>query len=109
MAFHCGFAVGQRRSCCPLVLADPSAQDPPGAFPGHLGHRVWPTRGPGAWQPEVFTAIVVDGIPPDALVIKLGSGRSAICKMMFDARRKLRAALAADGYLPQDVGCPGRH
>jgi RNA polymerase sigma-70 factor, ECF subfamily len=57
----------------------------------------------------VFTAIVVDGIPLDALVIKLGSGRSAICKMMFDARRKLRAALAADGYLPQRCRLTRRH
>jgi len=41
----------------------------------------------------------VDGIPLDALVARLGSSRNAIYKTMFDARRKLRAALAANGYL----------
>jgi RNA polymerase sigma-70 factor, ECF subfamily len=51
-------------------------------------------------QRRVFTAIVVDGIPLDALVVQLGSSRNAIYKVMFDARRKLRAALAANGYLP---------
>jgi RNA polymerase sigma-70 factor, ECF subfamily len=56
-------------------------------------------------QREVFVAIVLDGVPLDALVIRLGSSRNAIYKMMFDARRKLRAALAANGYLPDD--CPG--
>jgi RNA polymerase sigma-70 factor, ECF subfamily len=50
-------------------------------------------------QRRVFTAIVVDGIPLDALVLELGSSRGAVYKTMFDARRKLRAALAANGYL----------
>jgi RNA polymerase sigma-70 factor, ECF subfamily len=50
-------------------------------------------------QRQVFTAIVVQGIPLDALVAQLGSSRGAIYKTMFDARRKLRAALAANGYL----------
>ena len=50
-------------------------------------------------QRRVFIAIVVDGIPLDALVVQLGSSRNAVYKTMFDARRKLRAALAANGYL----------
>lgn len=50
-------------------------------------------------QREVFVALVVDAIPLDALVIRLGSNRNAIYKTMFDARRKLRAALVAKGYL----------
>jgi RNA polymerase sigma-70 factor, ECF subfamily len=50
-------------------------------------------------QRRVFMAIVVDGVPLDALVVELGSSRNAIYKTMFDARRKLRAALAANGYL----------
>ena len=53
-------------------------------------------------QREVFVAIVVNGVPLDALVVSLGSSRGAIYKVMFDARRKLRAALAANGYLPDD-------
>jgi RNA polymerase sigma-70 factor (ECF subfamily) len=36
----------------------------------------------------------------DVLALELGSNRNAIYKMLFDARRKLRASLAANGYLP---------
>jgi RNA polymerase sigma-70 factor, ECF subfamily len=53
-------------------------------------------------QREVFVAIVLNGVPLDALVLSLASSRNAIYKMLFDARRKLRAALAANGYLPDD-------
>jgi len=41
----------------------------------------------------------VKGVPLDALVAQLGSSRNAVYKTMFGARRKLRAALTADGYL----------
>jgi RNA polymerase sigma-70 factor (ECF subfamily) len=57
-------------------------------------------------QRQVFVAIVLNGIPLDALVTELGTTRGAIYKTMFDARRKLRAALAANGYLDDDT--PGR-
>jgi RNA polymerase sigma-70 factor (ECF subfamily) len=50
-------------------------------------------------QRQVFVALVLNGVPMDALVTELGSTRNAIYKTMFDARRKLRAALAAKGYL----------
>jgi RNA polymerase sigma-70 factor, ECF subfamily len=50
-------------------------------------------------QREVFVAVTLNDVPPDALAIELGSNRNALYKMMFDARRKLRAALVADGYL----------
>ena len=50
-------------------------------------------------QREVFVAVALNDVPPDALAIKLGSNRNALCKMMFDARGKLRAALVANGYL----------
>ena len=50
-------------------------------------------------QRQVFVALVLNGVPMDALVAELGSTRNAIYKTMFDARRKLRAALAAHGYL----------
>ena len=50
-------------------------------------------------QREVFVAIIVNGVPLDALAVRLGSNRNALYKIMFDARRKLWAALAADGYL----------
>lgn len=50
-------------------------------------------------QRSVFLAIVVNGVPLDALVAQTGSSRNAIYKTLFDARRKLRAALAANGYV----------
>jgi RNA polymerase sigma-70 factor (ECF subfamily) len=53
-------------------------------------------------QRQVFVAIVLDDIPLDALVAELASSRNAIYKMLFDARRKLRAALAANGYLGEE-------
>ena len=59
-------------------------------------------------QRRVFTAIVVDGTPLDALAVRLDSNRNALYKTMFDARRKIRAALVAKGHL--DVardGSPG--
>ena len=54
-------------------------------------------------QRKVFVAIVLNGVPLDALAIELGSTRNAIYKTMFDARRKLRAALAANGYLDDET------
>ena len=57
-------------------------------------------------QRRVFTAIVVDGVPLDALAVKLRSNRNALYKTMFDARRKLRANLVANGYLHEN---PVRH
>lgn len=50
-------------------------------------------------QRELFVAIVIEGVPLDAMVERLGSNRNAIYKVIFDARRKIRAALVADGYL----------
>ncbi len=50
-------------------------------------------------QREVFVAIVLNDVPLDALVLELASNRNAIYKVLFDARRKLRAALDAGGYL----------
>ena len=53
-------------------------------------------------QREVFVAIVLNNMPLDTLVLSLGSSRNAIYKVLFDARRKLRAALAVHGYLGHD-------
>ena len=55
-----------------------------------------------ARQRAVFVAIVLNEVPLDTLVIELASSRNAIYKMLFDARRKLRAALAANGYIGVD-------
>jgi RNA polymerase sigma-70 factor (ECF subfamily) len=50
-------------------------------------------------QRRVFVAIVVDAVPLDALVLQLGSNRNAIYKTMYEARRKIRQTLVANGYL----------
>ncbi len=56
-------------------------------------------------QRRLFVAIVLNRVPLDALAEQLGSNRNAIYKALFDARRKLRAALVANGYLDD---CTGR-
>jgi RNA polymerase sigma-70 factor (ECF subfamily) len=55
-------------------------------------------------QRRVFVALVVDGIPLDALAVQLGSTRNALYKTMFDARRKIRGHLVAHGYLDEEGG-----
>ena len=55
-----------------------------------------------ARQRRIFVAIVLNNVPLDALVIELACNRNAIYQTLFDARRKLRAALAADGYIDDD-------
>jgi RNA polymerase sigma-70 factor (ECF subfamily) len=52
-------------------------------------------------QRELFVAIVVDGVPLDAMVERLGTNRNAIYQVIFGARRKIRAALVAEGYLDE--------
>jgi RNA polymerase sigma-70 factor (ECF subfamily) len=54
-------------------------------------------------QRRIFVAIVLNGVPLDALVTELGSNRNAIYKALFDARRKLRASLVTNGYLADDA------
>ena len=53
-------------------------------------------------QRRIFVAIVLNNVPLDALVIDLASNRNAIYQTLFEARRKLRAALVADGYIDDD-------
>jgi RNA polymerase sigma-70 factor (ECF subfamily) len=54
-------------------------------------------------QRRVFVALVLDGVPLDALAVELGATRNAVYKTLFDARRKLRAVLTANGYLDYDT------
>jgi RNA polymerase sigma-70 factor (ECF subfamily) len=53
-------------------------------------------------QRRVFLAVVVDGIPIDALALRMKSTRGALYKTLFDARRKLRVYLVTNGYLDAD-------
>src|SRR6201981_771864 len=56
-----------------------------------------------ARQRQVFVASVLNDVPLDALTVELASNRHAIYQTLFDARRTLRAALAANGYIGDDV------
>ena len=55
-------------------------------------------------QRTVFTAVTLHGVPTTALAAAPGSNRNAIYKALFEARRILRARLAANrrdlAYLP---------
>ena len=48
-------------------------------------------------QRQVFVAITLNGVPIDVLAERLNTTRGALYKTLYDARRKLRAALAARG------------
>jgi RNA polymerase sigma-70 factor (ECF subfamily) len=49
-------------------------------------------------QREVFVAIALNDVPIDMLAVRLGTNRNAIYKNLFDARRNLRASMAAAGH-----------
>jgi RNA polymerase sigma-70 factor (ECF subfamily) len=53
-------------------------------------------------QRHAFVAVVLNGIPADALAHELGTTRNAIYKTLYDARRKLRAQLVQGGHLEAD-------
>ena len=48
-------------------------------------------------QREVFRALALNGVPIDVLAERLTTTRGALYKTLHDARRKLRAELAAGG------------
>jgi RNA polymerase sigma-70 factor (ECF subfamily) len=49
-------------------------------------------------QREVFVAVALNDVPIDVLALALRSNRNALYKNLFDARRRLRASLAAAGH-----------
>jgi RNA polymerase sigma-70 factor, ECF subfamily len=49
-------------------------------------------------QRRVFVSAALNDISIDALALEVGSNRNAVYKTLFDARRKLRASLAAAGH-----------
>jgi RNA polymerase sigma-70 factor (ECF subfamily) len=54
-----------------------------------------------AHQRRLFVAVVLNEVPLDALAARLGTNRNAIYKAIFDARRKIRGFLVANGYLEE--------
>ena len=53
-------------------------------------------------QREVFVAVALNDVPIDVLAVKLGTNRNAVYKNLFDARRRLRARMAAAGHPVSD-------
>jgi RNA polymerase sigma-70 factor, ECF subfamily len=53
-------------------------------------------------QREVFVAIALNDVPIDVLAAKFATNRNAIYKNLFDARRTLRARMAAAGHPVSD-------
>jgi len=54
-------------------------------------------------QREVLVALTLNGVPLDVLAERLGTTRGALYKTLHDARRKLRADLATNGFSPDDL------
>jgi RNA polymerase sigma-70 factor (ECF subfamily) len=52
-------------------------------------------------QRHFFVASVVNGIPTDVLAASTDTSLGAIYKIVFDARRKIREHLTANGYLDE--------
>ena len=57
-----------------------------------------------AHQREVLVAVTLNGVPIDVLAERLNTTRGALYKTLHDARRKLRARLAGEGF---DVDASG--
>jgi RNA polymerase sigma-70 factor (ECF subfamily) len=53
-------------------------------------------------QREVFVAVALNDVSIDVVAVKLGTSRNAVYKNLFDARRRLRAKLAAAGHPVSD-------
>jgi RNA polymerase sigma-70 factor, ECF subfamily len=49
-------------------------------------------------QRHVFVAVALNEIPIDVVALELDSTRNAVYKNLFDARKRLRASLAAAGH-----------
>ena len=49
-------------------------------------------------QRKVFVAVALNEVPIDVVAVQFGANRNAIYKNLFDARRNLRARMAAAGH-----------
>lgn len=88
--------------------------DPPGCQPAD--HSEWHSLLGGlsravemclsGQQRAAFMSIAVHAVPADVLAAELGTSRNAIYKALFEARRTLRAALAAGGYIQPAMSGP---
>jgi RNA polymerase sigma-70 factor (ECF subfamily) len=60
-----------------------------------------------SYQRRIAVALLVDGVPIDVLAERLGTSRGALYKTLHDVRVRLRADLAAHGYLSVTQRPPG--
>ena len=58
-------------------------------------------------QRRIALALIVDEVPIDVLAERLGTNRNALYKTLHDARSRLRAHLALEGYLTPPRRSPG--
>jgi RNA polymerase sigma-70 factor, ECF subfamily len=60
-------------------------------------------------QRRIALALIVDEVPIDVLAERLGTNRNALYKSLHDARSRLRAHLALQGYLTPTPRSPGEN
>ena len=53
-------------------------------------------------QREVFVAVALNNVSIDVVALRLGANHNAVYKNLFDARRRLRASMAAAGHPVSD-------
>jgi RNA polymerase sigma-70 factor (ECF subfamily) len=58
-------------------------------------------------QRRIALALIVDEVPIDVLAERLGTNRNALYKTLHDARSRLRAHLALEGYLTPSTRARG--
>lgn len=56
-----------------------------------------------ARQRAAFEALILQGVPLDIVAEQLNTNRNALYKLIFDARRKLRQHLEAQGLSPDYI------
>lgn len=56
-----------------------------------------------ARQRAAFEALILEGVPLDIVAEQLNTNRNALYKLIFDARRKLRQHLEAQGLAPEYI------
>ncbi len=54
-------------------------------------------------QRQALVAILIYGMPPEEVARRMDTNRNAIYKLLHDARKRLRARMAAEGMSPEDV------
>lgn len=54
-------------------------------------------------QREAMMAVMLGGMPLEEVARRMGTNRNALYKLIHDARKRLKARLADEGYTPQEL------